>query len=51
VDIDDTVTLNLSSDGALSATINAQATGKYSSNGQIKTFSQSGTITYRGVRK
>lgn len=51
VDFDDTVTINLSSDGSLSATINAQATGKYSANGQIKTFNQEGTVTYRGVKK
>lgn len=51
VDFDDTVNTNLSSNGALSASINIQANGKYSSNGQIKTFSQTGTITYRGVKK
>jgi len=51
VDFDDTVTTNLSSDGTLSATINVQANGKYSSYGQIKTFNQTGTITYRGVKK
>jgi hypothetical protein len=51
VDFDDTVTINLSSDSALSVTTNVQANGKYSSNGQIKTFSQAETITYRGVKK
>jgi len=51
VDFDDTVNLNLSPDGTLAATINVQANGKYYSDGQWKTFTQSGAVTYRGVRK
>jgi hypothetical protein len=51
VDFNDTVNLALSPDGTLSATISVQANGRYFSGSQQKTFSQSGTVTYRGTRK
>ncbi|MBM3150450.1 MAG: hypothetical protein FJZ83_03035 [Chloroflexi bacterium] len=51
VDFNDTIDLALSPDGTLSAKISVQASGKYFSGSQQKTFSQSGSVTYRGTRK
>ncbi|MBM3149727.1 MAG: hypothetical protein FJ008_06920 [Chloroflexi bacterium] len=51
VDFSDSVDLTLSPDGTLSAKISVQAGGKYFSGSEQRTFSQSGTVTYRGTRK
>ena len=51
VDFDDEVKLNLSPDGKLAVVINVSGNGTYYREGGVKTFSQSSTITYQGIRK
>jgi hypothetical protein len=51
VNLDDSVQVSLTSDNTLMVTTNVNGQGRYYSGGAWKTFNQSRTVTYQGIRK